>query len=141
MKTFKHFLLLWLLLPLLVGCCPIDEPDSAPYRVVTQIDVTYENGSIRLHRQFFQEESIRQLLDYIRYVNPYGAPKEDPEAFTDRQYKIILTYSDGSEYMYQQRSDRFFRIGDGPWLSIDPQRALYLSGIMGMMPGEIPAEE
>lgn len=141
MNALKIICLWWCLLPFLVGCCPLDAPDAVPYRVVTQVDVTYENGSMQLHRQFFREESIRQILDYLRFVDPYGTPREDPEQLADRQYVITLTYSDGFQYRYQQRADRFFRIGNGPWKCIDPQRALYLSGIMGMMPGELPLQE
>lgn len=141
MNALKKLLLLWLLLPLWAGCCPVDEPDEAPYRVVTQVDVLYESDAMQFRRQYFREESIRQVVDYLRFIDPYGTPKEDPEQLNDRKYEITVTYSDGSQHQYQQRSDRYFRIGNGPWQCIDPQRALYLSGILGMMPGEIPLQE
>lgn len=141
MNSLKAFYLLPLLISLLTGCCPLDAPDATPYRVVTRVDIIYENGAMQLHRQFFREEAIRQILDYLRYVDPYGTPAEDPEQITERSYRITLTYSDGSHYGYQQRADRYFRIGNGAWKCIDPQRALYLSGIIGMMQGEIPPQE
>ena len=141
MKALKNFFLFLLPGIFFTGCCPLDSPDFVPYRVVTQVDVTYENGAMQLHRQFFQEESIRPILDYLRFVDPYGTPREDPEQLAERKYEITLTYSDGSQFRYQQRADRFLRVGDGPWKCIDPQRALYLSGIMGMKPGEVPVQE
>ncbi|MBE6958262.1 MAG: hypothetical protein E7447_03825 [Ruminococcaceae bacterium] len=141
MKALRIIFLIFLLETLLTGCCPLDNPDSVPYRVVTQVDVVYENGAMQLHRQYFQEENIRPILDYLRFVDPYGTPRENPEQLNDRKYEITLTYSDGSQFRYQQRADRFLRIGDGPWKCIDPRRALYLSGIVGMIPGEIPAQE
>jgi hypothetical protein len=141
MKIVKKICSGWLFLLFLVGCCPIDQADTVPYRIVTQVDVIYENGVMQLHRQFFQEESIRPILDYLRFVDPYGTPREDPEQLADRNYDITLTYSDGSRFRYQQRADRFLRVGDGPWKCIDPQRALYLSGIMGMMSDEAPLPE
>lgn len=138
MKILKKICLGGLFLLFLVGCCPVDQADTVPYRIVTQVDVIYENGPLQLHRQFFQEESIRQVIDYLRFIDPYGTPREDPEQLSNRKYEITLTYSDGLQHHYQQRSDRYFRIGEGPWQCIDSQRALYLSGILGMMPDETP---
>lgn len=124
---------------LLTGCCPITQEHSdVPYRVVTQIEVTYENGSVRKQQHFFQERSIRMILEYLRYIDPYGIPREDPEAAQGRNYHIRVIYSDGSEHMYHQRADRYLRIDNGKWKRIEPEKALYLSGLLGMMPSEEP---
>lgn len=126
-----------LVLLLLTGCCRILwDKDPAPYRVVTEVHVVYENGALDARRQFFQEGSIRQILDYLRFVDPYGTPQEDPEQTEGRNYYITLVYSDGSTRIYQQRADRYMRIDGGPWRQIDPQKALILSGLFGMMPGD-----
>ena len=125
------------LLPFLAGCCRIlQEKDRTPYRIITQVHVDYKNGTLETQQQFFQENNIRQILGYLRYIDPYGTPKEDPEQAEGRQFDITLVYSDGSQRLYQQRADRYMRVDGGPWKQIDPQKALILSGMLGMMPSD-----
>ena len=144
MRGFQK-LFLWLVPPLLLlgGCCHIfRNRDSVPYRVITQVEIHYQNGTLQSQRQLFQEENIRNIVAYLRYIDPYGTPKEDPEQATGRIYNIYVIYSDGSRRLYQQRADRYLRIDGGPWKKIDPQKALVLSGLLGMMPGDsAPASE
>ena len=122
---------------LLSGCCrtPFDGKDST-YRVVTQVQIVYENGDMHGQRQFHREESIQVILEYLRHLDPYGRPYEDPETVQGRNYYISVIYSDGSQHLYHQRADRYLRIDGGPWKRIDSQKALYLSGLLGMMPRE-----
>ena len=131
------------LLFLLAGCCRIFlSPDTVPYRVVTQVQIRYQNGTVQSQRQFFREENIRNILAYLRYIDPYGTPKEDPEQTDGRIFEIYVIYSDGSQCLYEQRADQYMRINGGPWKKIDPQKALVLSGLWGMMPGDpVPASE
>ena len=128
------------ILPLmLAGCCRIFwHKDREPYRVVTQVRIVYKNGDLQTQRDFYEEENIRHILDYLRYVDPYGVPREDPELAEGRIYYITLIYSDGSERLYEQRSDQYMRVDGGEWKRIDPQRALYLSGLFSMMPSDAP---
>ena len=128
------------ILPLmLAGCCRILwEKDPAPYRIVTQVRIVYQNEALQTQRDFCREESIRHILDYLRYVDPYGIPREDPEQVQGRIYYITVIYSDGSERLYEQRADQYMRVDGGKWKRIDPQRALYLSGLFSMMPGDAP---
>lgn len=138
MHTFRKFFILLLpLFLLLCGCCRIfRSPDSVPYRVVTQVQIRYQNGKVQSQRQFFREENIRNILAYLRYIDPYGTPKEDPELATGRMYDIYVIYSDGSRRLYQQRADRYLRINGGTWKMIDSQKALALSGLLSMMIGD-----
>lgn len=127
----------FLFLLFLSGCCRVPASgDPSPYRVITGVQVLYENGAMQTQKQFFAESSIRHILDYLRYIDPYGFPREDPEQVAGRDYHITLIYSDGSQLIYHQRADRFMRIDGGPWKRIDPQKALILSGLYGMMPSE-----
>lgn len=130
------------ILPLLVfltGCCRILwQKDTAPYRIVTQVHIVYQNESMETSQDFFQEESIRHILDYLRYIDPYGIPKEDPEQVQSRIFQITLIYSDGSRRIYEQRDDQYLRINGGDWKRIDPQKALYLSGLLAMMVNDAP---
>ena len=139
----KIFIWLLPLLLLLTGCCRIfRSPETVPYRVVTEVRVTYKNGTLESQRQFFHEENIRNILAYLRYIDPYGTPREDPEQVSGRIFDIYVVYSDGSKRLYQQRADRYMRINGGPWKMIDPQKALALSGLFGMMSSDpVPVSE
>ena len=144
MGVFKRIFVLFLpLLFLLTGCCRIfHSPDTVPYRVVTQVQIRYQNGKVQSQRQFFREENIRNILAYLRYIDPYGTPKEDPEQADGRIFDIYVIYSDGSQCLYEQRADQYMRINGGPWKKIDPQKALALSGLWGMMSSDpVPASE
>ena len=128
------------ILPLmLVGCCRIFEhKDPQPYRVVTQVRIVYQNEKLVTQRDFYTEENIRHILDYLRYTDPYGIPKENPELSDERIYYITLIYSDGSERVYEQRADQYIRVDGGKWKRLDPQKALYLGGLFSMMPSDAP---
>lgn len=130
----KIFIWLLPLFLLFNGCCRIfRSPDAVPYRVVTQVRIVYKNESLETQRNFYREENIRHILDYLRYIDPYGIPKEDPTQVQGRTYFITLIYSDGSRQLYEQRADQFLRIGDGDWKRIESHKAQYLSGLYGMM--------
>ena len=138
MHAFKKYFI-WILpmLLLLSGCCRIfHQEEPVPYRVITQVQIRYQNGTLQSHRQFFQEEHIQNILGYLRYIDPYGTPKEDPEQADGRIFDIYVIYSDGSRRLYEQRADRYLRIDGGPWKLIDSQKALILSGLWSMMPGD-----
>ena len=139
----KYFIWLLPLLLSLTGCCRIfRSPDTVPYRVVTEVRIAYKNGTLNSQRQFFREENIRNIVAYLRYIDPYGTPKEDPEQADGRIFDIQVIYSDGSLRRYEQRADRYMRINGGPWKEIDPQKALTLIGLWSMMPGDpVPAKE
>ncbi len=127
------------LLLALTGCCRILHlKESSPYRVVTQASILYENETLQTRRDFYREENIRHILDYLRYIDPYGIPKEDPMLVTGRNFCITVTYSDGSQHVYEQRADQYLRVDGGDWKRIDPHKAQYLSGLYGMMPSDAP---
>lgn len=127
------------LLVLLTGCCRILwRKEAAPYRIVTRVRIVYHNESMEASRDFYLEENIRQILDYLRYIDPYGVPQEDPESVTGRIFYITLIYTDGSERIYEQRADQYLRINGGDWKRIDSHKALYLSGLLAMMASDFP---
>ena len=134
--------IIYAILPLLLlfsGCCPIlRQHDDAAYRVVTQVRILYQHGNMETQRDFFREENIRHILEYLRYIDPYGIPREDPELAQGRNFTITLIYSDGSQHIYQQRADQYLRKDGGKWQRIDPQKALILSGLYTMMPSDRP---
>lgn len=126
---------------ILTGCCRIlRHNDRAPYRVVTQVHIVYRNDALESSRDLYQEDAIRHILDYLRYIDPYGIPKEDPELVEGRNFNITLIYSNGAKRLYEQRADQYLRIDGGDWQRIDPNKALYLSGLLAMMASDDPPE-
>ena len=101
-----------------------------------KIRVAYENGSLETQRQVFQEAKMRPILDYLRYLDPYGKPREDPEQVSGSDCCITLIYSDGSQRIYRQRADRYMRIDDGPWTRIDQAKAMELKMLLWVIPSD-----
>lgn len=128
---------------LLSSCCRIlHNPKRTPYRVVAQIQVSYENGTIETQRQISQEAKMRPILDYLRYLDPYGRPHEDPEQIGGNDCRITLIYSDGTQRIYRQRADRYMRIDDGPWTRVDETKAMELKMLLWVIPSDAaPAKE
>ena len=122
----------------LSGCGFSNAQKPPAYRVITQISVDYQRGTLQSQWLFSTSEKMQMILDYLRGIDPYGAPSEIPEEMPGSNFQIELLYSDGSTCNYHQRADRFMRIGDGPWKRIDPQKALELSQILGQLTSDPP---
>jgi hypothetical protein len=119
------------------GCCPVSpKTEGKPYRIVTRIDIAYENDDLVTKRQIFREEKMRPILDYLRYLDPYGVPLEDPDLIEGNDCFITLCYSDGSQCVYQQRADLYFRKDRSPWKRVDPAKAMELKMLLWMIPGD-----
>ena len=144
MKLFQKIYGIFLCLAILFslgGCCRESQGQRASaYRIITEIQAVYQNDGIEVRRQFFAPEKLQAVVDYLRRIDPYGVPYENPEQVGGRNYILTLHYSDGSVRRYHQRADRYLRQDDGPWKRIDPQQALELSGLFGMM-GNDPIPE
>lgn len=134
-KKFVLILALFLIFILPFSGCSSHSSDrvNKPLRVVTQVDISFQNGPIQARRHYSSSEKMSVILNYLRLVNPYGTPSEDPENADGSLFRIQLTYSDGSSKVYLQKSDRYMRIDDGPWKSVDPNRASGLSELLGKM--------
>lgn len=134
--TFIFSLLLIFILPL-NGCSRHSSGDSnAPLRVVTKIDISYQNGPIHSRRHYNHSDKMTLVLNYLRLIDPYGSPQEDPDTAVGSLFHIQLSYSDGSTKVYQQKSDRYMRIDDGPWKTINPAKAEELSLLLGQLPSD-----
>lgn len=136
----KSICLAWLFLSLLlVSCCPfLCRKPIHGYRVITQVQIEYRNQTRRDFWQFYNENSIQVILGYLRHIDPYGRPHEDPDTVAGRTYSIRVIYSDGTQHLYEQHADRYMRMDGGQWKRIEHQTALYLSGLLGMMSSETP---
>ena len=137
MKRTKGLCLIFVigLLCSLVGGCMhfVTRPAEAPVRVVTHINITYENGNIHTQRHYQDATKMTQVLNYLRLIDPYGRPAVDPEIVGGSQFYIELAYSDGTNKVYRQKADRYMQIDGGDWKIIDPARAEELSLLLGQM--------
>ena len=135
MKNFKKIWILATLCVLLAGCrSSASQQNADPIcRVVTKVSVTYENGAIHANRFYTSAEKMQRILNYLRLIDPYGHPAEDPESSGGSNYRITLSYSDGCEKTYLQKSDRYLKEDGGPWKKIDPTEAEELGRLMGQM--------
>lgn len=134
MKRFARFTFLFyiaLVVSLLSGC----RQEKAPARptVVTGITITYENGPITAKRHYTSSAKIRAILNYLRWIDPYGAPDIDPEKAGGSIFSIVLSYSDGKESLCMQKADNYFWEEGHSWRKINPDKAMTLGKMMGQM--------
>ena len=138
-KSWKKASVIFMLLTLLAGCAggcshrPSPAPSGSGFRVVTGVTVTYQNGPIHAQRLYTNEGKMQQILNYLRLIDPYGAPEENPETAAGSDFRITISYSDGNQKTYRQKSDRFMLEEGGQWKKIDPSKAAELGRILGQM--------
>ena len=104
----KKWQLLWFILALMLilpGCGGKREEETSPtpYRVVWRIQITYQDGNEVARRSYEDQEQMQMILNYLRWIDPYGLPAEDPMTQPGREYVVELSYSDGSAKTYHQR--------------------------------------
>ena len=124
---------------IMLPACKRKEPlpsNSVLYPIVTGITVQYHNDGIFATRKYFTDEKMQHVLNYLRWIDPYGDPEEDPETAEGSLFSIALTYSDGNRVIYHQKSDRYMRSGDGPWKCIKPDKAMELGRLLGSIPSD-----
>lgn len=141
-KTVCLLFFLFLSIILFHGCCN-DKATGPVGRVVVKIKVNYENGPLKAYREYTAADKMQYILNYLRYIDPYGTPNENPETISGNEYRIALVYPNGQEKIYRQKSDRFMQMHDGSWKKINPQKAQKLAEILGYFQsdtGQIPDE-
>ena len=113
---------------LLCGCSSINKETPGHPNLVTHITADYQKGALVLHREYSNSEKVRSVLNYLRLLNTYGPPEEQPEGSKVSRIRITIHFSDGEDKLYEQWADQYLRINDGPWALIDPQQGqeLYL---------------
>ena len=134
-KISKICVILALFLPLLSGCHRQSPPDASQpiYRAVTAVTVTYKNGPIYAQRRYTSDEKMKRVMTYLRLLDPYGTPEENPEEAAGSDIHIILSYSDGFQKTYRQVGDRYMMEDGGKWQKIDPAKAEELGEILGQL--------
>lgn len=119
---------------LLSGCSNVIQlPQEPVSSVVTSITVNYSNGPIQTLRHYTHNEKIRSILNYLRQVDAYGTPEENPETADGSDIHIVLYYSNDRLKVYRQKSDRYLKEGDAAWKKIDASKAKKLGYLLGRM--------
>ena len=137
----RNFFIL-LLLFLLCGCCRTASNNHfGAYPVITEIHVHYQNQTLEAFRTFSQPEKIQRITNYLRRIDPYGTPQQDPEQLSGSNFRITLFYSNGMQRLYHQRSDQYLKVDDGPWERIDPVKAMELSHLLGSLESDTAAAD
>ena len=132
--VFTVFITAILLLCVTTGCNRHPEDSGlSNFRVVTAVTVYYDNGPINAQRHYTTDSKMQKILDYLRLINPYGVPNEDPETAVGSDFYIVLSYSDGFQKTYRQKGDRFLQGSDGLWKKIDPAKAEEFGRIVGQL--------
>ena len=133
MKKCKIGMIILTVCVLCNGCFALVHPEAEDdgCRAVTGIRITFDNGPFHVEREYATTEKMKLILNYLRGIDPFGTPDEDPETAAGSNFRIVLSYSDGCEKSYLQKSDRFLQVEGQKWERIDPQKARELSSILG----------
>lgn len=119
-STPVFFLTIWAIL--CTGCQRLSINRPAPTsHVVTEITITRESDDLT-HR-YTGQDSMGQILSYLRRLDPYGKVEEDPEVLSGENYQITVTLSDGRQTVYRQVAMCYFCGADQHWQQIDPEAA------------------
>ena len=103
-------------------------------RVVTGIQICYENNEKTLCRTYTQDAHIRSVLNYLRMLHPKGNAIPDFPAHGTCQ--IILRYSSGPDSVIQQQDGTWLRRDNGPWQQIDTNQTQLLYPLLLLLPSD-----
>lgn len=130
-------LIITLLFLFLAGC---RKADIAAHRVVTRIDVTCEAFDTYIRRCYTAEEKMQLILFHIRNIGQSFTPDVDPDTLDTPTISITVRFSDGSQKIYQQKDNRFWKEGTLPWKKINMENASGLWQTILITPGDIESD-
>lgn len=119
---------------LLLGCSAPKEPSAN--KLVTDIQIQCRNGQAVLQRHYSDAQKMEVVLSYLRALHRRQPTDVDPERLEGPQFKIYLTYSDGTERYIFQRSDQFLSVDFGPWQAVEQNTAAFLYPLLQSIPGD-----
>lgn len=127
----KRIGILLVLAVMLTGC---GRHAEIPCRVITGVDVQYQQGGAWVERTYFQQESMEAVLNYLRMLKPEGIVlPDDPQTIN---CQITVHFSDGTDKLFFQQGNIYLREGDGAWEKIDRQQAQLLYPLLLLMPSD-----
>ena len=104
-------------------------------RVVTGVQVTFQEEDAQLFRHYTQEQKMEYVLLYLRLLKKDGIAEPQPDT-ARREYCITVTHADGSCAVYRQRAHRYFSVDGRPWENIAPAQAAELYRILRYVPSD-----
>ena len=134
MKKYWRILLMISLCLFFCGC---GKKQGRPVRVVTQVDIVYENGKQTFHRRYTKPQKIGQILTYLRLQESLGAAELDPERLTGPEISIRVCRSDGSVCSYYQQGNCYLSKKYHPWQKVDPQKGMEFCQQLHTLPTDL----
>lgn len=145
----KKMLAIILTLTLALGLlgCGGDGPDaheSAPGRMVRQIEVAIHPADDSFQRLYVTQENMNALLVLLRSMVTDKAPEREPDLNGGQSYyTATVTFTNGEQSVYYLLGHTYLRLGSDPWCIIDPELSLQFSDFIRNHPsddGSDPAE-
>ena len=125
----KRLAIILIFVILLGGCA---RKESA-YRVVTGVEVEYQQQENTIRRIYHKPGSMQSILTYLRILQPYGPV--NPEENSDSNCRITLHYSNGPDSVYIQQGQYLQKDG-GDWETVDSTRASLLYPLLLLLPSD-----
>ena len=116
--------------------CSLHRTEDMGWPVVSQITVTCDRSGHVTQQIYTSQDKMRQILNQLRTLGQQFTPPIDPEALSARTYSIAVSFTDGSQRLYQTKSDRYIRIDQNPWQQADPKRIEDLNQLLQNLPGD-----
>ncbi len=114
MKIIR-FLCTVCILFLLCGCQKMAQPQNVSGGLVRSISITTRSCTGIHHRYYSSPEKMRQILYYIRGLEPMFDTAASPAGHCGRMVCIQMICADGSSKWYRQKDDQYFQSGSGSW--------------------------
>ena len=119
-----------ILAPFLIFCTAVPPESVPPDYLVTAITVTTPDSSLS-PQQIANEETMVQILHYLRFVPLAGQADEDSLLTSLPLYTIQLTHANGRITEYRQLGTEYLSKNDGAWYHIEPDRGRTLEELLG----------
>ena len=117
---------------LILGGC--SKQKEAPYRVITGVQVEYQQRGETLTRIYNRQESIGSVMNYLRMLKPAGPVQ--PQGDYSCSCRITVRYSDGSGKVFVQQGNDCLKQDDGAWKKIDVHQAQLLYPMLLLLPSD-----
>ena len=105
--------------------------------VVEKIEVIGNYQGEAIERTYTQSSKMTAVLNYLRWLQPRYKADCDPEMIPGDAYTITVTLSDGTQEVYQQKTNGYLRKDAGRWENIDPAKGVMLYEIISQMAGDV----
>ena len=117
---------------MLSGCG--NRQTAAICKVVTGVEVQYQQRGEKLERTYIRQESIGSVMNYLRMLKPAG--QVIPEGSDSGSCRIIVHYSYGPDKVFLQQGNDYLQQDGGVWKRIDRQQAQLLYPLLLLLPSD-----